>query len=90
MDEETRDKLGLKSGEHGLVITDVSRKGVFEEAGLQVGMVILEANNAPATSVDAFQKAIADAKKSGRTKVLVAVRIGQITNYRTLDLTTKG
>lgn len=90
MDEETRGKLGLKSGEHGLVITDVSRKGVFEEAGLQVGMVILEANNAPATSVDAFQKAIADAKKSGRSKVLVAVRIGQITNYRTLDLTTKG
>ena len=68
----------------------MTRKGVFEEAGLQVGMVILEANNAPATSVDAFQKAIADAKKSGRTKVLVAVRIGQITNYRTLDLTTKG
>ena len=53
-------------------------------------MIILEANNQPATTVAAFEKAIADAKKSGRTKVLVAVRIGQITNYRTLDLATKG
>ena len=90
MDDETRTKLGLRSGEAGLVIVDVARKGIFEEAGLQDGMVILEANNQPATSVAAFEKAIADAKKSGRSKVLVAVRIGQITNYRTLDLATKG
>ena len=72
------------------MIVDVARKGVFEDAGLQAGMVILEANSQPAVSVDAFQKAVADARKSGRSKVLVAVRIGQITNYRTLDLSTKG
>tara|TARA_R110001606_G_scaffold99340_2_gene219212 strand:- start:406 stop:1941 length:1536 start_codon:yes stop_codon:yes gene_type:complete len=90
LDDETRTKLGLKPGEPGLMIVDVARKGVFEDAGLQAGMVILEANSQPAVSVDAFQKAVADARKSGRSKVLVAVRIGQITNYRTLDLSTKG
>ena len=90
MDDETRTKLGLRSDEAGLVIVDVTRKGIFEDAGLQDGMVILEVNSQPATTVAAFEKAVAEAKKSGRSKVLVAVRIGQITNYRTLDLAAKG
>ncbi|KCZ93786.1 Do family serine endopeptidase [Hyphomonas johnsonii] len=89
MDDALRTKLGLRAGDAGLVVTDVARKGVFEDAGLQTGMVILDVNGQPATSVDAFEKAIAAAKKAGRTKVLIAVRIGQITNYRTLDLSTK-
>ena len=86
MDDELRERLGLKAGENGLLITKVSKDGVLEEAGFQPGMVILEVNNKPATSVDALRKAISDAKQAKRTKVLVAVRIGQITNYRTIDL----
>jgi len=58
----------------------------MEDAGFQPGMVILEVNNKPATSVEALRKAIDEAKRAKRTKILVAVRIGQITNYRTIDL----
>ena len=86
MDEELRERLGLKSGENGLVVTEVAKDGVLAEAGFQPGMVILEVNNKPATSVEALRKAIAEAKRAKRTKILVAVRIGQITNYRTIDL----
>ena len=64
----------------------MKRGGVVEESGLQPGMVLLEANNQPVKNVDALQKVIDAAKKAGRTKVLVAVRIGQITNYRTIDI----
>ena len=86
MDDELRTRLGLKSGENGLVVTGVTKEGVMEDAGFQPGMVILEVNNKPATSVEALRKAIDEAKRAKRTKILVAVRIGQITNYRTIDL----
>ena len=86
MDDALRTRLGLREGENGLLVTNVAEDGVMEEAGIQEGMVILEVNNKPATSVESFRKAIADAKKAKRTKILVAVRIGQITNYRTIDL----
>ncbi|HPE47408.1 MAG TPA: Do family serine endopeptidase [Hyphomonas sp.] len=86
LDAEARTRLGLDDDEAGLVISDVKRGGVVEESGLQPGMVLLEANNQPVKNVDALQKVIDAAKKAGRTKVLVAVRIGQITNYRTIDI----
>lgn len=86
MDDELRTRLGLRSGENGLLVTEVERDGVMAEAGIQPGMVILEVNNQPATSVDAFKRAIADAERDNRSKVLIAVRIGQVTNYRTIDL----
>ena len=86
MDDELRSRLGLRSGESGLVVTHVDKGGVMDKAGLAEGMVILEVNNKPAASVEDFRKAIADARKSDRTKVLIAIRVGQITNYRTIDL----
>ena len=68
------------------MISEVERGGAIEEAGLQRGMVILEANNEPVSSVDVLKKAIDAAKKANRTKVLIAVRVGQITTYRTIDI----
>ena len=53
-------------------------------------MVILEVNNRAAISVEAFKKGISDAKRDGRDKVLVAVRIGKITNYRTIEVNPEG
>ncbi len=89
LDEELRMRLGLGTDEPGLVVAEVTKHGVMDEAGLQAGMVILEANNEPVTSVESFQKAIDAAKAADRTKVLIAVRIGQITNYRTIDIGKK-
>ena len=86
LDDEMRGRLGLDEGEPGLVISDVERGSAIEEAGLQRGMVLLEANSQPVTSVEALQKTIDSARKAGRSKVLIAVRIGQITQYRTIDV----
>ena len=86
LDDAMRERLGLDPDEAGLVIADVEHGGVVEEAGLQRGWVLLEANSQPVDSVEALQKVIDAAKKAGRTKVLIAVRIGQITQYRTIDI----
>jgi serine protease Do len=86
LDDEMRERLGLDKDEAGLVISEVVKGGVIDEAGLQRGMVLLEANNEPVTSVDVLKKAIDAAKKANRTKVLIAVRVGQITAYRTIDI----
>jgi serine protease Do len=86
LDDEMRQRLGLDEDEAGLVILEVEPGGAIEEAGLQRGMVILEANNEPVSSVEVLKKAIDAAKKANRTKVLIAVRVGQITTYRTIDI----
>ncbi|KJS26396.1 MAG: Do family protease [Hyphomonadaceae bacterium BRH_c29] len=86
LDDEMRERLGLDKDEAGLVISEVVKGGVIDEAGLQRGMVLLEANNEPVSSVDVLNKAIDAAKKANRTKVLIAVRVGQITAYRTIDI----
>jgi serine protease Do len=86
LDDEMRERLGLDKDEAGLVISEVVKGGVIDEAGLQRGMVLLEANNEPVSSVDVLKKAIDAAKKANRTKVLIAVRVGQITAYRTIDI----
>ncbi len=86
LDDEMRKRLGLDEDEAGLVISEVEPGGAIEDAGLQRGMVILEANNEPVSSVDVLKKAIDAAKKANRTKVLIAVRVGQITTYRTIDI----
>ena len=86
MDGDTRTRLGLRAGDTGLAITEVVKDGIFEKAGFENGIVILEANGRAVPTVDAFQRAIAEAKAANRSKVLLALRIGQITNYRTIDL----
>ena len=86
MDEKTRDGLGLRPGDTGLTITEVVKDGVFEKAGFEAGIVILEANGRAVPSVAEFEKAVAEARAANRSKVLLALRVGQVTNYRTVDI----
>ncbi len=86
MDATVRSNLGLRATDSGLQITEVVKGGIFEDAGFEPGIVILEANGRPVPTVDAFEHAIAEAKAANRTKVLLALRIGQVTNYRTIDI----
>jgi serine protease Do len=86
MSEATRTKLGLRAGDTGLEIVQVDRDSVFDEAGFGPGIVILEANGRPLPSVEAFERAVAEARAANRTKILLAIRIGQVTNYSTVDI----
>ncbi len=86
MDEETRVRLGLRTGETGLRIVELTPGGVLAEVGLEPGIVILEANGSPVPTVDALQRALNQARANNRTKVLIAIRAGVVTNYLTIDL----
>ncbi len=86
LDEETRTALRLKADEPGLIITDVDKEGVFADARLTPGLVILEVNNQAVGSPAQFDAAVSAARKAGRSKVLIAIRAGQVTSYLTLDL----
>lgn len=89
MDDETRVRLGLRAGETGLRVVEVKPEGVLDKAGLMTGMVILEANGRAVPTVEALQRALNEARANNRTKVLIAIRVGQVTNYRTIDLAAK-
>ncbi len=86
MPDDVRVRLGLRAGDTGLVITEVTPDGLFAKAGFEPGIVVLEANGRPVPSVDAFESAMAEARSAGRSKALLAIRVGQATNYRTVDL----
>lgn len=86
MTDEVRQRLGLRPGDTGLSITEVTPEGVFAKAGFESGLVILEANGQPIPSVQAFENAVKEARAANRSKVLLAVRVGQTTIYRTVDL----
>lgn len=86
MTDEVRQRLGLRPGDTGLSITEVTPDGVFAKAGFESGLVILEANGQPVPSVQAFEASIKAARAANRSKVLLAVRVGQTTIYRTVDL----
>ncbi len=86
MPPETRERLGLGAGDTGLAITEVVPGGLIDRAGLGVGMAILEVNGKAVPTAEAFQRAIDDARAAGRSKALIAVRAGQVTGYRTIDI----
>ena len=57
----------------GLVVTDVDPDGAAAERGIQTGDVIISVNSKDVTGAADFEKAIAEAAKTGRKAVLVQV-----------------
>jgi serine protease Do len=89
LDAESRKALNLRATENGVVITDLDRESPLAKLGLVKGLAILEVNNQTVTSAAGFDRAINDARKAGRSKVLMAIRNPQGTIYSTLDLSEK-
>ncbi|MEO8747915.1 MAG: Do family serine endopeptidase, partial [Rhodanobacter sp.] len=77
LDNDTRNQLGLKSGE-GVVISDITGP-VAAEAGLQAGDVILMVNQRKISSVAEFQAATKDVKVG--STVLLLVRRGEQSRF---------
>jgi len=72
----------------GLVITGVEQDGPAAEQGLQTGDVILSAGGKTVSSVGELRKVLADAKKDGRTNVLMRVKSGNGTRFVAVPLKT--
>ncbi len=85
MDSDTRQQLGLKSGQ-GVIISNISG-AVAAQAGLQQGDVILMVNQQKIGSVAAFRKAT-EGVKAGST-VLLLVRHGDQSGFVALTVPKK-
>jgi serine protease Do len=86
MPQDVRERLGLRPGDSGLAIMEIVPGGLFDKAQLEPGFVILEANGRPVPTVEAFNRIVVEARAANRSKILLALRAGQITSYRTVDL----
>lgn len=69
--DEVAEQLGVKA-DHGVVITNVRSGGVADTAGLESGMVVVEAARKPIKSVGDLEKALSD--ESLQKGVLLLVR----------------
>jgi serine protease Do len=78
---EVARELGIEPGS-GVVVRGVKSGSSAEDAGIQPGDVIVEVNRKPVKSVDAFKKAVTEAKKG--QSILFLVRRGDSTIFLAL------
>nr|WP_246427038.1 Do family serine endopeptidase [Sphingopyxis panaciterrulae] len=70
--------IGIDRNSKGLVIAAVASRSDAGAKGLRRGDVILSINRSPVTTAEALAKGVADAKKAGRSAVLLEIlRRGQ-------------
>ena len=74
------------AGGKGLVVTAVDPDGAAAEHGLQTGDVILDVGGKSVGNVREIRKVLADAKKDGRSNVLMRVKSGDATHFVALPL----
>ena len=74
------------AGGKGLVVTGVDPDGTAAEHGLQTGDVILDVGGHSVGSVSDVRKVLADAKKNGRSNVLMRVKSGDATRFVAMPL----
>ncbi|MEL7231868.1 MAG: Do family protease, partial [Pseudomonadota bacterium] len=86
LDTDTRDDMDMDADEAGMIIADLTSDSQLREIGLRPGMVILDVNGQPMTSVDVLEDEIAATKRRGRDKVLMAVRSNARTLFVTVDI----
>src|SRR3546814_19895275 len=65
--------IGVDQGTKGLVIAAVGSNSNAGSKGLRRGDVILSINRSPVTTAEALAKGVADAKKAGRSAVLLEI-----------------
>jgi serine protease Do len=70
----------------GLVITGIEQDSPAAEQGLQTGDIILSASGKTVSSVGELRKVLADARKDGRTNVLMRVKSGNGTRFVAVPL----
>jgi serine protease Do len=73
--DEVAEQLGVKA-DHGVVITNVRSGGVADRAGLETGMVIVEAGRKPVKSAGDLEKALTDESLEKGLLLLVRTQSG--------------
>ncbi len=70
----------------GVVITNVESGSDAEDKGLRPGAVILEINQMPIKDVATFKRVLDEEVEKGKDKVLIYVRLGDVSSYMMLKL----
>lgn len=86
LDAGARQDMDMEADEPGMVIVDLSSDSPLREIGLRPGMVILDVNGQPLTSVETLENEISATKRRGRDNVLMAVRSNARTLFVTVDI----
>ncbi|MEQ1931056.1 MAG: Do family serine endopeptidase [Parvularculaceae bacterium] len=84
--QAARAQFRIPEGVTGVVVTGVKGDSPAEKAGLQPGMVILQADGKPVTSGAGLRTLIEDAKKSGKEALLLRLQAGDIKQFAALPL----
>ena len=71
IDDAAREKLGLKEGTKGVLITEVDPGSDAADNGLQAGMVVTQVQGKAVTDVKGFEKALAAPGAKGGVRLLV-------------------
>jgi serine protease Do len=71
---QTRAQFGLPKSAEGLLVLELQRSGDAAKNGMLPGDIIREVNQQPVTSVEAFKKALQDAKRAGKKFALLRVQ----------------
>jgi len=74
------------AGSNGVVVTGVESDGTAAEHGLQTGDVILDVGGKSVSNVRDIRSALADARKSGRSNVLMRVKSGDAMRFIALPI----
>ena len=71
---------------YGVIVEEVLPNSVADYAGLRPGDIILEVQYKPVKSVREFYRIIKEAKKAGKSRVLLLVRRGKFNTFISLPL----
>jgi len=84
--DENRQRYRLDDNVRGVVVTAVKPGSPAARSGLQTGVVILELDNQPVTSVRDFEKKIDKIKNSDKAAALMRLQRGSVKQYSALKL----
>ena len=89
LEKSDRDRLSLKPSDRGVLIERVDSKSPLQTFGIRPGMAVLEVNGRSVSSIDAYDNAIEQARKQGKSNVLLAIRVGSQTQFVAAQLDEK-
>ena len=72
--------------EKGLLVSAVNPDGGAAEQGITEGNIIVKANNEPVSKISELEEAVANAKKQGRSSILLLVMGGDETRFVAVPL----
>ena len=87
MSARLRDEFRLsEGGDDSLVVTGVSRGGAAAEAGLRPGMLILQVDGEPVSTLGALERKIEAAIKDGKDAVLLRLQAGDSKRFAAVPI----